>query len=70
MNQRLKFVLSEYQEKLDSIENQEIYNSSQIKEILEGKQKVEQVITIKEFFETRIKELRKEGRGSYAEHFE
>lgn len=67
MNQRLKYVLSVYQEKLNEIEDQEIYNCSQIKEILEGKQKAEQIITIKEFFETRIKELRKEGRGSYAD---
>ena len=66
MNQRLKFVLGEYQEKLDLIEDQEIYNCSQIKEILEGKIKLEQIITIKEYFEQRIKELRKEGRGSYA----
>lgn len=67
MNQRLKYILSVYQEKLNEIENQEIYNCSQIKEILEGKQKAEQIITVKEFFETRIKELRKEGRGSYAD---
>lgn len=67
MNQRLKFVLGEYQEKLDSIENQEIYNCAQIKEILEGKIKLEQIITVKEYFEQRIKELRKEGRESYAD---
>lgn len=67
MNQRLKFVLGEYQGKLDLIEDQEIYNCSQIKEILEGKIKLEQIITIKEYFEQRIKELRKEGRGSYAD---
>ena len=67
MNQRLKFVLDEYQEKLNLIEDHEIYNCSQIKEILEGKIKLEQIITVKEYFEQRIKELRKEGRGSYAD---
>lgn len=67
MNQRLKFVLDEYQEKLNLIEDHEIYNCSQIKEILEGKIKPGQIITVKEYFEQRIKELRKEGRGSYAD---
>ena len=67
MNQRLKFVLSEYQEKLEAIEDQEVYNCIQIKEILEGKKKLEQIITVKEFFSKRIKELRKEGRESYAD---
>lgn len=67
MNQRLKFVLDEYQEKLNLIEDHEIYNCSQIKEILEGKIKLEQIITVKDYFEQRIKELRKEGRGSYAD---
>lgn len=67
MNQRLKYVLSEYQEKLNEIPNQRIYNCSQIKEILEGKRKLEQLVTIKEYMETRISELRKEGRDSYAD---
>lgn len=65
MNQRLKFVLGKYQEKLDSIEDQEIYSCSQIKGILEGKIKLEQIITVKEYFEQRIKELRKEGVSRY-----
>ena len=67
LNQRLKYVLSEYQEKLDEILDQRIYNCSQIKEILEGKRKLEQLVTIKEYMDTRIYELRKEGRDSYAD---
>lgn len=67
MNQRLEYILSEYQNKLNSIPNSNIYNCSQLKEILEAEEKGEQLITIKEFFEYRIKELRKEGRESYAE---
>ena len=67
MNQRLKYVLSEYQEKLDGISDQHVYNSAQIKEILEGKHRIEQLTTIKEWMEERIKRLRKEGRGSYAD---
>lgn len=67
MNQRLKYVLSGYQEKLDEIPDQRIYSCSQIKEILEGKRKMEQLVTIKEYMEARISALRKEGRGSYAD---
>lgn len=67
MNQRLKYVLSEYQEKLDEIPDQRIYNCSQIKEILEGKRKLEQLVTIQEYMETRISELRKKNRNSYAD---
>ncbi|KAA6331589.1 hypothetical protein EZS27_019813 [termite gut metagenome] len=70
MNQRLQYVLSEYQEKLDKIEEQHMYNCAQIKEILEGKQeaerKAEQLITIKEYMERRIEQLQKEKRIRYA----
>lgn len=66
MNQRLKYVLSELQQKLDAIPNPHIYNCSQIKEILENKQKQEQLITIKEYMECRISLFRKDGRISYA----
>lgn len=67
MNQRLNYVLSEYQEKLDSIERLHIYTCSQIKEMLEGKQNAEQVIFIQECMEGRIEKLKKEGRIRYAE---
>ena len=67
MNQRLNFVLSEYRDKLSSIHDADIYSCAQLKEILEGRLKAEQPITIKEWMETRIEELRKDGRGSYAD---
>lgn len=67
MNQRLDYVLSEYQDKLNDILDQHIYNCSQIKEILEGKQKQEQLTSLKEYIELRILNLRKEGRDSYAD---
>ena len=66
MNQRLNFVLSEYRDRLSSIHNADIYSCAQLKEILEGRLKAEQPITIKEWMETRIEELRKDGRESYA----
>ena len=67
MNQRLNFVLSEYRDRLSSIHDADIYSCAQLKEILEGRLKAEQPITIKEWMETRIEELRKDGRGSYAD---
>lgn len=66
MNQRLKYVLSEYQEKLDNIPNHHIYNCSQIKEMLENKHKQEQLITIREYMEYRIALFKKEKRTGYA----
>lgn len=66
MNQRLAYVLSEYQERFDSIPDKEIYTCSQLKEILENKQKLAQQTTIRECMQDRIQNLRKEGRNSYA----
>lgn len=67
MNQRLNFVLSEYREKLSAIPDADVYSCAQLKEILEGRLQTDQPVTIKEWMETRIEELRKEGRGSYAD---
>lgn len=67
MNQRLNFVLSEYRDRLSSIHDADIYSCAQLKKILEGGLKAEQPITIKEWMETRIEELRKDGRESYAD---
>ncbi len=66
MNQRLNYVLSEYREKLDSIPDKEIYTCSQLKEIIENKQKLTKQTTIREYMLARIESLRKEGRNSYA----
>lgn len=66
MNQRLKYTLSEYQNKLDSIPELRIYNCSQLKEMLEGKIHLDKIPTIKEYMEARIARLKKEGRESYA----
>lgn len=67
MNQRLDYVLSDYREKLDEISDKHVYTCAQLKEILEGKYKIEQLTTIKECMEKRILDLRKEGRMSYAD---
>ncbi len=67
MNQRLHFVLSEYRDKLSAIPDADVYSCAQLKVILEGGLQAEQPVTVKEWMETRIGELRKEGRGSYAD---
>ena len=67
MNQRIKYELSYFQDKLDAIQSQQIYSCSQLKEMLEGKAKQESLITIKEYMELRIERLKKDGRNSYAE---
>lgn len=67
MNQRLAYVLSEYKEKLDAIQDLIAYNCAQIKDLLEGKAKLEKLTTIKECMQARIERLRKEGRNSYAD---
>lgn len=67
MNQRLSYVLSEYQQRLDCIPDKGIYNCSQLKEILENRQKLARQTTIKEYMQQRIANLRKEGRNSYAD---
>lgn len=67
MNQRLSYVFSLYQERLDSITDVSIYSCSQIKELLEGKHKSEQNTRLIDYMNFRIKALRKEGRGSYAD---
>lgn len=69
-NQRLDYVLSAYKDKLDQIPNQDSYSCAQIKELLERKE--ERIcnpgnITLIECFQARIKELRSEGRESYAD---
>jgi integrase len=63
MNQRLQYILSEYQSKLDAIQRQEIYNCTQIKDILIGETKEQdKYITIQEYVGKRIEQFHKEKR--------
>lgn len=66
MNQRLAYVLSEYKEKLDAIQDLRIYSCSQIKDMMEGKAQLEKLATIKECMRLRIENLIKDGRNNYA----
>lgn len=65
MNKRLGYVVAEYKEKLNEIKDHDKYTCTQIKSILEGKNK-QQAITIKEYMSDRIERLKKKGRKSYA----
>ncbi|KAA6314469.1 hypothetical protein EZS27_034918 [termite gut metagenome] len=71
MNQRLEYVLSTYIEKLDKIKNKHVYSCSQIKNILQKEQEIEekQLITIKEAMSERISRLEKEKRDGTAEQY-
>lgn len=70
MNQRLKYTLSEYQEKLDSIENINIYTCSQIKDILTEEIQHDELITISELITDKINNLKKTNRIGYAHMME
>ena len=67
MNQRLAYVLSEYEAKLEAIPNVDIYTCGQLKDMLECSSKNGTNVFVKEYMEARIEELREEGRGSYAD---
>lgn len=69
-NQRLDYILSEYQQRLDTIVDQNCYSCTQIKDLLEradsnlGNIKN---LTLLDSLQARIDDLRKEGRDSYAD---
>ena len=65
MNKRLEFVFSQYKEKFNSIENKEYFSALQIKQIIISKERPS-YISFLEFWKKRIKEIREEGRESYA----
>lgn len=68
MNKRMQYVLSEYQEKLASLDLRKFQNCSQLKQALTSTQENDkQPLTITELFDTRIKQLYSEKRTKYAE---
>lgn len=67
MNQRLAYTLSVYQERLNELSDLEAYTCAQIKDALQEKKREFQYVTLVEQMELRIKNLRKEGRDSYAD---
>lgn len=71
MNKRLLFELKKYKERLQYIDNYEYYSAKQIKAILiQQDAAIPDVRTFNEFMRQRIKEMREEGRESYAKMME
>lgn len=67
MNKRLQYELKKYKERLQDIENYDCYTAKQLKIVLTQQEKATpSVRTFNEFMKTRIKEIREEGRESYA----
>ena len=71
VNKRLLFELKKYKERLQYIDNIDYYSAKQIKAILiQQDTTVPDVRTFNEFMRQRIKEIREEGRESYAKMME
>lgn len=71
MNKRLLFELKKYKDRLEYIDNYEIYTAKQLKQILTQQDRVvPEVRTFNDFMLQRIKEMREEGRESYARMME
>lgn len=71
MNKRLLFELKKYKDQLQYIDNYEFYSAKQLKAVLTQQDKaVPDVRTFNEFMRQRIKEMREEGRESYAKMME
>lgn len=66
MNKKLRNLLNEYQEILDSIKNQSMYDCKQIKNLILQKYGMDDSPTFKDVADGYIKELNESGRISYA----
>lgn len=67
LNKRLLYELKRYKERLQYIDNYEYFSANQLKTILTQEDKVvPDVRSFNEFFIQRIREIREEGRNSYA----
>lgn len=70
MNMKLRQILNEYQERIDSIRNISIYTSTQLKNILEQKNTYSNVNTFQKLNHAYIDELKSDDRNGYAEMLE
>ena len=66
INKRIEFVFSQYKEKYDSIENLEFLSASQIKYIINTKERPSYISFI-EYWKKRISDFKKDKRESYAQ---
>ena len=71
MNKRLLYELKKYKDRIQYIDNYEYYTAKQLKAVLTQQDKaIPDVRTFNEFMVQRIKEIREEGRESYAKMME
>lgn len=68
LNKRMQYVLNEYKEKLESLNQAKYYTCSQLKKaLITDNNTLDTSITISEMFKNRIERLKAEGRNSYAD---
>lgn len=71
LNKRLLYELKKYKDRLQYVDNYDCYSAKQLKAVLTQQEKaVPDVRTFNEFMRQRIKEIREEGRESYAKMME
>lgn len=66
INTKLRSMLNDYQERLDAINNQELYTCRQLKDLLLNSTSVKEASTFQSVCRKYISELEEEGRKSYA----
>lgn len=66
INTKLRSMLNDYQERLDAINNQELYTCRQLKDLLLNSTSVKEASTFQSVCRKYISELAEEGRKSYA----
>lgn len=67
MNKRIAFELKKYNERMQDIDNYDIYTATQLKQILTQQDKITQdASTFTAFFRKRISDFEKDGRTNYA----
>lgn len=66
INTKLRSMLNDYQERLDAINNQELYTCRQLKDLLLNSTSVKEASTFQAVCRKYISELEEEGRKSYA----
>lgn len=71
MNKRLLFELKTYKDRLQYIENSDLYSANQLRFMLTQEDRVSaDILTFNNYFLKRIKEIREEGRENYAKMHE
>lgn len=71
MNKRLLFELKTYKDRLEYIENYDLYSANQLRFMLTQEDRVSaDILTFNDYFLKRIEEIREEGRENYAKMHE